>query len=223
MQLDGVTGDGPIEITLSRSAAAPGVIVHRIPPDLRVRTIFADGFRITNVDRTLLDLFSVVPPAAAELALEDALRKRMTTLDRLWDTARSPSASGRKGCKSFRKALLVRDNRDGTLQSRMEAKLLTILRRAPQPRVVSQQEVLVEDERFFLDFAFPEVKLGIEAHSLKWHLGEAKWKRNLQRDRKLKVIGWTLLYYSWDDIDLRPDQVLKEILEVRDRLRLRLF
>jgi very-short-patch-repair endonuclease len=100
----------------------------------------------------------------------------------------------------------------------MEARLLRILKPAPAPAVSVQHQVTVDDERFYLDFAFPEVRLGIEAQSLRWHLGEVRWKRDMQRDRKLKRIGWTLLYYPWDDIDLRPAQVLDEILAVRQNL-----
>jgi very-short-patch-repair endonuclease len=49
-------------------------------------------------------------------------------------------------------------------------------------------------------------------------MGRERWQRDLVRDRKLKGVGWTVLYYSWDDIHLRSDDLRSEILEIRASL-----
>jgi hypothetical protein len=176
------------------------------------------GFRTTNVERTLLDLFSVLPQREAEMALEDALRRRLTTLNRLWDLYREVGGPGRNGSGGLRKSILVRDHRDGSLASRMEASLMRILRSLPDPPPTTQHEVRIGDDHFFIDFAYPGLQLGIEAHSLRWHMGRERWQRDLVRDRKLKRAGWTMLYYSWDDIHLRSDDLRFEILDIRASL-----
>jgi very-short-patch-repair endonuclease len=153
-------------------------------------------------------------PKAAELALDDALRRKLTTIERLWDEYARSCDRGRNGCRTFRKALLRRDYRDGTLQSRMEAKMRAIVRSLPGRAPIPQVAIQTPDDRYVIDFAFPELKLGIEAQSIKWHMGEAKFCYDLRRDRKLKLEGWTLVYYTWDDL-LRPATVRDEI----DRLR----
>lgn len=79
------------------------------------------------------------------------------------------------------------------------------------------------EREYRLDFAFPHIKLGIEAHSLRWHMGRERWVRDLQRDRRLKLAGWTLLYFSWDDMKLDPNGVRREIEEARRDLESRLF
>jgi hypothetical protein len=66
--------------------------------------------------------------------------------------------------------------------------------------------------------AYPDMQLGIEAHSLRWHMGRERWQRDLVRDRKLKRAGWTMLYYCWDDIHLRSDDLRSEILDIRGSL-----
>jgi very-short-patch-repair endonuclease len=217
IELDGVA-PGWVEVAVARGIRARGVVVHRLSRDDRPRSVWVQGFRTTNVERTLFDLFSVLPRRAAELALEDALRRRLTTLNRLWDIYREAGGPGRNGSRGLRAALLMRDNRDGSLASRMETGLLRTLRSLPGPQAVPQYEVRIGNARFSIDFAYPDVQLGIEAHSLRWHMGQERWQRDLVRDRKLKRAGWTVLYYSWDDIHLRSDDLRSEILDIRGSL-----
>jgi very-short-patch-repair endonuclease len=105
----------------------------------------------------------------------------------------------------------------------MEAKLRRILSRLPGEAAIPQHEVWVEGKRYVIDFAYPDIALGIEAQSLKWHLGRERWMYDLRRDRRLKTVGWTMLYYPWDDIHLTPDRVGNEIQRVRSEHERRLF
>ena len=104
----------------------------------------------------------------------------------------------------------------------MEAKLRAIVRQLPGTAPVPQFPVATSDRTYHLDFAFPDARLGIEAHSIRWHMGEAKWYYDMRRDRALKRNGWTLLYYGMDDL-MRPQAVVNEIVAVRDSLAARLF
>jgi len=100
----------------------------------------------------------------------------------------------------------------------MEAGLRRIVNTLPDPRAEPQYRVTVDDHRYRIDFAYPHIKLGIEAHGLKWHMGRERWIKDLRRDRRMKTIGWTLLYFPWDDIQLEPRRVATEILEIRTSL-----
>ncbi len=219
-QLDGVP-EGHLEIITNRSITLADVTVHRLRSALP-RIVHIDGMPVSNGTRTVLDLFAVLPSTSAELALEDALRRKITTIERLWDEYESLCRPGRNGCKPFRRALLTRDHRDGTLQSRMEAKLRRVVNRLPGGRPLPQVRAETGDSTYFIDFAFPDIKLGIEAHSIRWHMGEAKWYYDMRRDRALKRVGWTLLYYGMDDL-LRTDAVRDEIVAIRESLKARLF
>lgn len=205
--------EGEVEIVTRRTPRLPGVTVHRVRSPWP-QIIHIGGFPVTSAHRTVLDLFAVKHRNFAELALEDALRKKLTTIDRLWDEYAQTCERGRNGCRYFRNALLRRDDRDGALQSRMEAKLRQIMKTLPGEPAIPQLEVLSSSARYFIDFAFPDIKLGIEAQGIKWHLGEAKFCYDLTRDRALKRRGWTLIYYSWDDL-LRPKEVRAEIAYFR--------
>lgn len=222
LDLDGID-ERVVELVSSNGHSISGVIVHRLADTDLPRGLFVKGFKVTNVGRTVQDLFSVLLPAKAELAMEDALRRKLTTLDRLWALDLARGRPGRNGAKAFRRSLLLHDDRDGTLQSRMEAKLGRILRTLPGPPASPQFPVQVEGHQYFVDFAYPDVLLGIEAQSLKWHMGRARWSYDLRRDRRLKSEGWTMLYYPWDDLHLSPKVVADEIQRMRDRLVLRLL
>jgi len=222
LELDGVPS-GFVELVCHSGRSAHGITVHRLRAEDRPRRHHVKGFAITTVDRTLLDLFAVLPARDASLALEDALRKKMTTIDRLWECYGQLAKPGRNGCRALRHDLLKRDSADGKLASRMEALLLSIVKSIPPPMAIPQFEVETEGRRYYLDFAYPHVKLGLEAHSIRWHLGAEKAKRDLARDRRLKRCGWTLLYYPWDDLRFSADEVRAEIIDVRTKLERRLL
>jgi very-short-patch-repair endonuclease len=105
----------------------------------------------------------------------------------------------------------------------MESGLCRITKGLPGPGAQPQFEVVAAANRYYIDFAYPHVRLGIEAQSLKWHMGRVRWQYDLVRDRRLKSVGWTLLYFSWDDIRLDPKGVAEEVLRVRTALELTLF
>jgi very-short-patch-repair endonuclease len=169
-----------------------------------------------------MDLFAVLPATEAELALEDGLRRRLTNLDRQWLEYEGECRKGRGGCRCLKLALLRRDYQDGTLASRMESKLRAIVKRIPEPHCVPQFPVNTAHKNYRIDFAYPDVRLGIEAHSIKWHMGEVQWHYDLARHRALTGVGWTLLYYSWDDL-MAPSRVECEVRDMRSRLQNRLF
>ena len=222
LELDGVP-NGFVELVCHAGRSAYGVTVHRLREEDRPRRMHAKGFPITQVERTLMDLFAVLPAYSASLALEDALRRQLTTIDRLWELYGDLAKPGRNGCRAMRHDLLRRDHDDGKLASRMEALLLRITKTIPPPKATPQFLVETEGRRYYLDFAYPHVKLGIEAHSIRWHLGNEKAKKDLSRDRNLKRAGWTMLYYPWDDLRFRSDDVRAEILEIRTQLERRLL
>ena len=222
LRLEGVP-EGFVEAVSHAGRRSDFMIVHRLSPRDVPRTLHVDGFRITNAERTVFDLFSVLPSRTVDLALDDALRRGLTTVDRLWDLYGTLGRPGRNGSRSFKRSVLRRDASDGKLASQMEAMLWAILHRVPPPKATPQFPVSVNGRGFYLDFAYPAVKLGIEAHSIKWHLGHEKAKRDLERDRLLTGDGWTLLYYPFDDLRFRPHHVADEVLSVRRSLEPRLF
>lgn len=162
-------------------------------------------------ERTILDLAGISTPTLVARALEDALRRKLTTLDRMWDGWELDGGHGRKGTACLRRLLAERDGRWEKLRSRLEAKMMRILVRVHSAALESDYPVLDANTEYRLDFAYPAARLGIETHGLKWHFGEERWKKDLKRDRHLALLGWEILYYSWDDVHLEAARVEEEV------------
>ncbi|MEA2497851.1 MAG: hypothetical protein QOH26_256, partial [Actinomycetota bacterium] len=188
------------------------VFCHRLAPGDRPRSRAVGCFIVTPPERTLLDLCSVVPATKAGKALDDALRKSMTTLPRLWGELEDRGERGRKGSKIFRRLLSLRDDRDGRLESELEAATLRLLRTSRLPKV-DVQFVVTEAGAHAprLDFAYPAYQVGIEAHSYRHHAGLDPWNSDWARDNRLKLLGWTVLHYTWDEIHFESERVITDI------------
>ena len=100
--------------------------------------------------------------------------------------------------------------------------MLRILRRVERA-VRADHEVHVQSERFVLDFYLPEVTLGIECHSIKWHLGEDAFKKDVRRHRLLSSVGIEVLYFTWEEVTTTPSKVETEVRAAVERRRLSLF
>ena len=207
-KLDGIRS-APIEISVKTGLRIPGAIVHRRRADDDPDIVSIDRVPATTIERTLLDLAAVVRPRVAGLAMDDSLRRGDTDLRRLGAVV---PPLGRAGRAAFRLLLEERDERDAVAESPLETMMLRILRRAGLPPPVPQYEV--HDAHGVvarIDFAYPEHRLGLETDGYRWHSGVERWRQDLRRENRLKLLGWTLLRFSWADLSDRPDQVIGQV------------
>jgi len=72
-----------------------------------------------------------------------------------------------------------------------------------------------------LDFAYPDMRLGIEADGFKHHGGHERWAEDLRRENRLKLLGWTLLRFSWWDVHERPELVASQVRSAHSARALR--
>lgn len=206
--LDGV-GTPPIEISVKSGLKMTGAIVHRRRPTDDPRVVVRDGIPATTIERTLVDLAAVMAPARVGRALDEALRRGDTTLLLLREEIPS---SGRSGRGTLRRLLEERDDRDAQVESRLEQMMLQLLRRAGIPLPLPQHRVVEDGVPIArIDFAYPAYRLGIEVDGYRWHSGVQRWREDLRRENRLKLLGWTLLRFSWADVEERPEQVVSQI------------
>ncbi|MDQ3660154.1 MAG: DUF559 domain-containing protein, partial [Actinomycetota bacterium] len=78
----------------------------------------------------------------------------------------------------------------------------------PQPVA---QFVVTNGDRFVarVDFAWPDVKVAVEAVGRKHH--EGRWERDVTRLNALTECGWTVIFVTWEDLHLRPRETLMSI------------
>ena len=206
--LRGVEAATP-EITVlgSRRPELRGVLVHRsdrmddIDVSRRLRV------PVTTPARTLLDLGAVVPVEMVEPALEDALMRRLVTLQLLTNTLERLGRSGRRGAAVLRGLVEERDPATAPTQSMMEDLLFRVVRRGGLPAPVRQYEVA----GVRLDGAYPDIRLGLEADSRIWHGGRLDVQRNTDKANILLAQGWRVLRFTWFHLTRRTRYVVSSV------------
>jgi hypothetical protein len=180
----------------------------RLDPDDRTQV---GAIPVTTRARTLLDLVSVAP-ALVEGALDGALHRRrlsLRTLQRLLERI-GKHHPGHRVLAPLVEARLA--GRRPT-ESELEDDLLALLRRFGLPEPVPQYPY--RGRR--IDFAYPELVLGIEANSVAAHAAKEDVQRNAEKANDL--VEWWILYFTRDDVDGTPADVARQVQTAIERRR----
>jgi very-short-patch-repair endonuclease len=199
--LHGVREGEVVEVTVRRGANRQRALAHQAQVPRGDRTTI-DGIPVTRIERTLDVLALVVKDDDVEQAVEAALRRGLTTADRLV----AQLGPGRPGTARLRR-VLERRAAGRPAGSELEVRLIQLLRAAGMPDPVRQYELRVRGERYFLDFPYPDRRLCIEVDGREAHGVEA-FQRDRTRQNALVLAGWTVLRFTWADVTERPDHVL---------------
>ena len=125
--------------------------------------------------------------------------------------------SGRKHDDVLRELLDERPATARPMGSEFEACLFRGLRDAGLPLPVAQYRVLMPDaSEVFLDFAYPDVLLAIEADSYLWHASLADWQRDRARNNELVALGWSILPTTWDLVTRSPAEAARQVRSARE-------
>ena len=177
------------------------VTVHRGDISARERRL-RDGIPVTSPARTLVDLASVLDEEQLEVAVESFLHRGLTTPFSI-----SKSLDRRKGSARLRTLLEQRDRR--ALESPLEVKVWRLLTRA-RLRPVRQHEVHCGEHRYRLDFAWPALKVAVEADGFDAHGGRRAFVADRRRSADLGAAGWVVIPVTWDDC-AKPDAIVERV------------
>lgn len=196
------------------------VIVHRStrwPRSDRVRR--GDGIVVTSPPRTAFDLASVLDPDALGSVLEQLLNEGKCSVRALLGVSQRLARSGRDGSGVFRAVLASRPTGAAAVDSDLEWRLDQALRAVGLHELVRQHPVKVRGlGTIHPDLALPALRLVIEVDHSAWHVGRREAQRDRERDRKLAALGWTVLRVTEDDIAVRLDEIVDDIITVVARL-----
>ncbi|MCU1377781.1 MAG: hypothetical protein JWN29_764 [Acidimicrobiales bacterium] len=186
----------------------PGVIVHR-STDLRPDHVTVrHGLPITKPLRTLVDLGAVAP-----WSVPDALERGLTI--RLFGIAAADAVLDDLGCKGrtgvgvFRRVLDNRALGRGIPDGLLEPRMARLLRKRNIPMPVFQHSV-TKDIR--VDFAYPARMIAIEVDGHEAHGTPEAMARDLERQNRLVLLGWTILRFTWRQVVKQPDLVARTVL-----------
>ncbi|MDQ3783377.1 MAG: DUF559 domain-containing protein [Actinomycetota bacterium] len=218
--LEGVD-ETPLEITTMHDVRhMPGIIVHRVtawpPCDMERRAI-----PLTKPERTLLDLAGVIPVERLEVALDDALRRRLTTVRRLQWRLSAIGTKGKVQSNVLRMLLAERPVGAAIPESVLETRLLRLIATARLP-LPEKQYAILSCDRFVarVDFAYPRHKVAIEADGYRYHSGRQVWARDLARRNALQSLGWVVLHFTHHQVVSRREEVVDLIATALSRATL---
>jgi hypothetical protein len=205
-ELRGLPGGSmdPIEITCPRwrRARHDGLVVHEslAYPDEEIDWV--DGIPTTTVNRTLFDLAAVVKDSVLDVAIENALRRGLTTVRQLEQTLAQLGRRGRAGTQQFRQAVELHQPMRRLTESDAEHRLLRIIEGHGFPTPVVQYEI--RDAGGLLvarvDFAYPDLKIAIEYDSYAHHLGRDALVRDGMRRNAIVALGWLPITATANDV-----------------------
>ncbi len=188
-----------------------GIVIHESAlPSVDVEVV--DAISVTTVTRTLIDLGAVVPEHVLEEALDDALRRRLTSIARLRWRLDTLAKQGRPGIAAIRSLLDARPQGQAAPDSPLETRFARLRRESGLPEPIPQYGIRDGRENLaVVDFAYPDVRLVIELDSYRWHSGKIRWKYDLARRNRLVALGWRVLHVTDDDVKHRPAELIRTI------------
>jgi very-short-patch-repair endonuclease len=176
------------------------------------------GIPVTTPECTLLNLGAVVRPSTVELALEEGLRRGLFTIGSLRGTLKRLGKKGRNGAGVLRGLLDQRDPDAVPTDTRMETRVIQMLRRNGLPEPARQFNIF-DGPRFVarVDFAYPQWKIALEYESYEHHTGRAALDRDNPRRNALIALGWKPLGITGNDVRTGGALVSMKILEAARR------
>jgi very-short-patch-repair endonuclease len=203
-----------IELTLpeSRRTVVPGIRIH-LATDLAASDVCrVDRVPTLSVLRTVVDLAAVLDADRLGMVLDHCLANRKMTLGRLRARLERMERRGRKGAGHLLALVRQRETSQGVPQSQLEFRLLRALRRHGVPLPECQFELrLGPRRRAYLDFAYPNQHLAIEADSYRYHSSLSDWSRDRVRNGELVALGWRILHVTHQDLVTGPDLVADQV------------
>jgi hypothetical protein len=215
--LDGFAHGGIVEVVVPMEVRhrRRDVIVHhtRSLPD--VDRTYVGPIPVTTVARTLIDLGAVLPATEVETALDGAERDRRVArahLETRYAMLRKP---GRNGIGAMTQILEERESLERVPRSVLERRMLRVLERAGLPLPTCQFVIKIGDRTFKIDFAYAELRFGIEVDGHGSHATRTARAADAERQNLIENAGWMIRRFTYEQV-VYDEAVVVEI--VRDAL-----
>jgi hypothetical protein len=201
---------GRIHVSGPRSLDGhPGLIVHR-PRSLPLAEIVEhDGYAVTSVARTILDMAPGQTVDTVGEWLHEAGVQRVLDVRDVWTVLQRHRHHRGARIVEAALALEVLDTRTG-----LEDAMLAIWRRAGLPRVVANDWVWTELGLEEVDFHGESLGLVLEVDGDRYHHSRWRKRRDAAKDARVRATGKVVVRVPELAITLDPDGVAAELREL---------
>ena len=209
LRLDAVPRLARVDLSVPRARRVRhrDVEVHRTLHLPRIDRVTVDEIPCTSVTRTLIDLAAVLDEESLEAAFHSARRMGLTSPAHFARRFEQLGGKGRVRSTTLRRLIERERGSDRALESMLEVKAARLLRRSLLPATERQLAV----GAFRLDFAWPDRMVALECDGFAWHGNRLQWKRDRRRVAQIEALGWRIIFVTWDDVTLHPDETLHRV------------
>jgi very-short-patch-repair endonuclease len=197
--------DAPVDVLLPYDYRCDGLRTRRerIDPD---ESTCLGPTPITTSDRVAFDLARWAPDLTEGVAAVDALAHCCRVdLDAV-RALRNRHLGVHHGAEVAQVLALA----DAHAESPMESRARMALHLGGLPAPVVQHPVIARGTRYYLDLAYPEVRLAIEYDGAE-HRTQRRARRDLVREAALTAAGWHIVRFDADVVLFRPDRLVEAV------------
>jgi very-short-patch-repair endonuclease len=184
-------------------------------PDEHMRWV--DGIRVTTIERTLFDLAAVVSFDRLDNAVENALKMRLTTVEKLESMLLEMALRGRPGVRPMRRARVKRGPGYIPSESELEREWEALLAKAGER--IPRRQVDVGGEHWIgrVDYRDDGSPIVWEIDGRTHHQQLLDSARDARRRVELTAAGLVPVTFTTDQIRNDPDWVIGMVREMRRR------
>ena len=199
--LDGIEPVIELTVPLARRPKVNGAIIHRTDGLLLPERTTLRHVPLTTPARTVFDVASVVPRGTLDRVVEDVLSRRLVRRRTLVAQLAAHGGPGRRKTNVLQELLDEHPERWERADGRFERRLLRFLKARGFPEPALQFKVVLPSGKdVFIDAAYPDLLVGLEANSYIWHTSRKDWVRNQVKTRALTAMGWSIIPVTWEDL-----------------------
>jgi len=197
--------DAPVDVLLPYDYRCDGLRTRRerIDPD---ELMCLGPTPITTSDRVAFDLARWAPDLTERVAAVDALA-HCCRVDLDAVRALRNRHLGVHHAAVIAQVLALADAR---AESPMESRARMALHLGGLPAPAVQHPVIARGARYYLDLAYPEVRLAIEYDGAE-HRTQRRARRDLVREAALTAAGWHIVRFDADVMLFRPDRLVAAV------------
>jgi hypothetical protein len=172
-----------------------------------------DGFPVTAVPRTLMDLAIRARPHQIDGYLERAEERELLDLRAIEDVL--ARAGGHRGRGPLGRALAIYRPDPAFTRSRFERRFRRLVAAAGLPAPSMNYNVA----EFELDAYWPDLRFAVELDVFETHGGRAAFERDRRRQEELKLLGIEMIPVTAPRLKREPEAVIRNLATLLERRR----